>query len=166
MLSPDAFEVQTYKNIIITILIFRLLLHIRHMYVASIRLDFTKNEWNAPNSIWSHVFGPSITHNLITRVFTIFHSTVMEQKRFDLWLLLPALHNLWLLLVNIEIILVLSILKPSCPYSIVVYVQWEPSGILSGCDVDDISIVKQLYLNCIRDCFCSWAELSFDTVST
>ena len=30
---------------------FRLPLRMRRMYVASIRLDFTKNEWNAQNAI-------------------------------------------------------------------------------------------------------------------
>ena len=49
-------------------------------------------------------FGPSITRNLITRVFTICHvkltqRTALEQKRFDLPSLSPALRNLWLLLV-------------------------------------------------------------------
>ena len=47
-------------------------------------------------------FGPSITRNLLTRVLTICHvkltqSTALEQKRFDLRLLSPALRNLWLL---------------------------------------------------------------------
>ena len=42
--------------------------------------------------------GPSITRNLITRVLTICHvkltqSAVMEQKRFDLRSLSPALHS-------------------------------------------------------------------------
>ena len=50
-------------------------------------------------------FGPSITRNLITRVLTICHvkltqSTALEQKRFDLRSLSPALRNLWLLLVS------------------------------------------------------------------
>ena len=35
------------------ILISRLLLRMRRMYVASIRLDLTKNERNAQNAIWS-----------------------------------------------------------------------------------------------------------------
>ena len=35
------------------ILISRLLLRMRHMYVASIGLDSIKNEWNAENAIWS-----------------------------------------------------------------------------------------------------------------
>ena len=86
------------------ILISWLFIRMRRMYVASIRLDFTKNVWNAQNAIWSHAFGPSIALNLITRVLTICHvkltqSTTMEQKRFDLWSLSPALRNLWLLLV-------------------------------------------------------------------
>ena len=47
--------------------------------------------------------GPSITCYLITRVFTICHvkhtqSTALEQKRFDLRSLSPALRSLWLLL--------------------------------------------------------------------
>ena len=40
--------------------------------------------------IWSRVFWLSLTWNL---------RTVMEQKRFDLWSLSPALRNLWLILV-------------------------------------------------------------------
>ena len=48
-------------------------------------------------------FGPSITRNLITRVLTICHvklfRTALEQKRFDLRSLSPALRNLWLLLI-------------------------------------------------------------------
>ena len=44
-------------------------------------------------------FGPSITRNLITRVWTIWYvkltqSTALEQKRFDLPSLLAALRNL------------------------------------------------------------------------
>ena len=35
------------------ILISRLLLRMRRIYVASIRLDLTKNERNAQNAIWS-----------------------------------------------------------------------------------------------------------------
>ena len=50
-------------------------------------------------------FGPSITRNLLTRVLTICHvkltqSTALEQKRFDLRALSPALCNLWLSLVR------------------------------------------------------------------
>ena len=64
----------------------------------------TKNECNAQNAIWSRAFGPSITRNLITRFLTICHvkrsqRTALEQKRFDLRSLSPALRNLWLLLV-------------------------------------------------------------------
>ena len=86
------------------ILISRLLIRMRRMYEASIRLDFTKNVWNSQNAIWSHAFEPSITRNLITRVLTICHvkltqRTTIVQKRFDLWSLSPALRNLWLLLV-------------------------------------------------------------------
>ena len=52
--------------------------------------------------------GPSITRNRLTRVLTICHvkltqSTSLEQKRFDLRSLSPALRNLWLLLVLIVI---------------------------------------------------------------
>ena len=45
----------------------RLLSHMHCMYIASIRLDFTQNKWNAQNVIWSHTFEPSL-HNLITYV--------------------------------------------------------------------------------------------------
>ena len=50
------------------------------------------------------IIGPSITCNLITHVLTTYHvklaqSTALEQKRFDLRLLLPAFCNLWLSLV-------------------------------------------------------------------
>ena len=74
------------------ILISRLLLRMRHIYVASIRLDFHR-EWMECTE-----------RNLITRVLTNCHmkltqSTVIEQKRFDLLSLSPALCNLWLLLV-------------------------------------------------------------------
>ena len=31
----------------------------------------TKDEWNAQNPLYSRAFGPSSTHNLITRVLTI-----------------------------------------------------------------------------------------------
>ena len=30
-----------------------------------------KNVWNAPNALWSRLFGPSITRHLITRVLTV-----------------------------------------------------------------------------------------------
>ena len=43
--------------------------------------------------IWSCMFWPSVTWNLKTQ------SAAWEQKCFDLWLLSPALYNLWLLLV-------------------------------------------------------------------
>ena len=64
----------------------------------------TKNVWNAKNALWSRAFGLSITRKLITRLLTICHvklsqSTALEQKRFELRLLSPAFHNLWLLLV-------------------------------------------------------------------
>ena len=53
------------------ILISRLLLRMRGMYVTSIHLDF---HWNAQNTIWLHTFGPSITHNMITHIWTFHHS--------------------------------------------------------------------------------------------
>ena len=76
-------------------------------YVGSIVWPFTKNEWNAPNTILSGMFGPSITSNLIKRVLTIYmyrmklmQSTAFQQKHVDLYILsLPALCNLQLLLV-------------------------------------------------------------------
>ena len=49
-------------------------------------------------------------------------------------------------IINIKIILVLSILKPSCPYSVLVYIQCGPSAISSGCTVYDISIVNSYTL--------------------
>ena len=72
------------------------------MYPAFVSTS-TKNEWNAQSAIWSRAFGPSITCNLMTCVLTICHvkltqNTAMEQKRFELRLLLPTLRNLWLLL--------------------------------------------------------------------
>ena len=47
--------------------------------------------------------GPFINGNLITRVLTIYHvnsaeSTALEQERFDLRSLSPALRNHWLVL--------------------------------------------------------------------
>ena len=52
----------------------------------------------------THVLGPSITCNLIMHVLTTYHmklaqSTALEQKRFNLRLLLPAFCNFWLSLV-------------------------------------------------------------------
>ena len=43
--------------------------------------------------------------NLIMHVLTICHvkltqSTALEQERFELWLLSPTLHNLWLLVLK------------------------------------------------------------------
>ena len=60
------------------------------------------------NAISSCTFGPSIPRNLITCVLTICHakltrSTALEQKRFDLQSLSPALRYLWLLLVLVII---------------------------------------------------------------
>ena len=54
--------------------------------------------------ITQHVFEPSITRNLITRVLTICQaklgqSTALGQKRFELRSLSPALSKLCLLLV-------------------------------------------------------------------
>ena len=78
------------------LVIFRLLLRVRRMYIASIRLD----------ARWSRSFGPPITSNLIKRILTSCHvkhaqGTTMEQKRFDLQSSSPSLRNLWLLLVTI-----------------------------------------------------------------
>ena len=72
----------------LAILIFRFLVRMRRMYVASIRTS-TKNEWNARNAVWSRASRPSAPRNLITRVLTICHvkltqSTAMEQKRLHL----------------------------------------------------------------------------------
>ena len=74
------------------ILISRLLMRMRRMYVASIPLEF-HGEWMECTE-----------GNLITRVLTNCHmkltqNTATEQKRFDLWSLSPVLCNLWLLLV-------------------------------------------------------------------
>ena len=71
------------------ILISRLLLRMRRMYVASIRLHLTKNERNAQNAIWSRTDRPYTALTLITSVLTICHvkltqSTALEQKRLDL----------------------------------------------------------------------------------
>ena len=70
------------------ILISRLLLRMRRMYVASIRLDLTKNERNAQNALWSRADRPSTPLTLTTSVLTICHvkltqSTALEQKRLD-----------------------------------------------------------------------------------
>ena len=77
------------------ILIYRLLLRMRCMYVACIRLDFHL-EWMECSL---RTFGPSITHKLITRVLTICHmklaqSTALEQQRFDLRSLSPTFNKL------------------------------------------------------------------------
>ena len=89
-----------------TVLLSRLLLRMRSTYVASLVWTSTKNEWNAQNAVWSPSFILSITHDLITHILTIYHvqhtqNTMWEQECFDLWLLLPALHNLWSLIVLI-----------------------------------------------------------------
>ena len=63
----------------------QVLLRMRRKYVASI--SFGLPEWMECTE-----------RNLITCVLTISHlRTVMEQKRFDLWSLSPALRILWLL---------------------------------------------------------------------
>ena len=59
------------------ILISRLLLRMRRMFVASICWTFTKNEWNAQSVIWSRVFCPSVTWKLRK-------TAALEQERFDL----------------------------------------------------------------------------------
>ena len=76
------------------------------MYVASIHLDFIKNEWHAENAILSCMFQPSTPHNLIVHVLTVCHlkltqGTALERNCFDLRSLSPTLPNLWLLLVII-----------------------------------------------------------------
>ena len=55
-------------------------------------------------AIWTRAFRPSTPRNLITHILTICYvkptqRTALEQKRFDLRSLSPALRNLWLLLV-------------------------------------------------------------------
>ena len=40
----------------------------------------TKNEWNLHNTIWSGMFGPSITRNLIMHVLTICHMKLKNTK--------------------------------------------------------------------------------------
>ena len=79
-------------------LIFALLIRMHGTYIA------TKNEWNAQNAIrliW-RAFGPSINRNLMTRVLIIYHVkrtqwAALQQERFDLPSLKPALRNLRLL---------------------------------------------------------------------
>ena len=61
----------------------------RRIYVASIRLDLTKNERNAQNALGSRADRPSTPLTLTTSVLTICHvkltqSTALEQKRLDL----------------------------------------------------------------------------------
>ena len=75
------------------ILIFRLVLGICHMYVTAFIWTSTKDEWNAQNLIWSHAFGLSITHNLITHVLTISHMKLTQSTAMDLWSLLPTLRK-------------------------------------------------------------------------
>ena len=74
--------------------------------------------------ITQHVFEPSITRNLITRVLTICHaklrqSTALGQKRFELRSLSPVLSNLCLLLVLTSDRLfkfdILSFMNPTTP---------------------------------------------------
>ena len=75
---------------------------ISRLYVASSPLDFHLEgmEYTKRNVITHVTFYPL---NLITRVLTICHmkltqSTVLEQKRLNLWSLSPPLPILWLLL--------------------------------------------------------------------
>ena len=98
------------------ILISRLLLRMRRMYVASIRLDFP---------IWSRAFQTSIPRYLITRVLTIWHvkptqSPALVQKRFDVRSLSPAVHNLWLLLVWLKSVIKDANRKTN-PFNIIVH---------------------------------------------
>ena len=69
------------------ILISRLLLCMRGMYVTSIHLDF---HWNTQNTICSRAFGPPITHNLITHIWTFHHSQSDHG-----WFWLSVTWNLW-----------------------------------------------------------------------
>ena len=121
------------------ILISRLLLGMRRMYVAAFVWTSTKNEWNVHNAIWSRPYEPSTPRKLIRRVLTICHvkltqgtalaltcdqtfsfskrtgkkdtwsQVTLEQKRLDFRS--PALHNLWLLLVIVIIINDLILVK-------------------------------------------------------
>ena len=123
------------------ILISRLLLGMRRMYVAAFVWTSTKNEWNVHNAIWSRPYEPSTPRKLIRRVLTICHvkltqgtalaltcdqtfsfskrtgkkdtwsQVTLEQKRLDFRSLSPALHNLWLLLVIVIIINDLILVK-------------------------------------------------------
>jgi len=90
------------------ILICTLLIYMRCMYVASIRLNFHYKEWvewtKCNNLIMC--FLTFYLCNLITCVLIICHvkltqSTALEQKRFDLRSFSPTLPNFWLLLVTI-----------------------------------------------------------------
>ena len=54
------------------ILISRLLLGMRRMYVAAFVWTSTKNEWNVHNAIWSRPYEPSTPRKLIRRVLTIY----------------------------------------------------------------------------------------------
>lgn len=77
-----------------TTLIFALLIRIHGTYIT------TKNEWNAQNAIWSDARSDLL--NLFTGVLTIYHVkrtqwAALQQERFDLLSLKPALRNLRLL---------------------------------------------------------------------
>ena len=75
-------------------LIFVLLIRMHGTYIT------TKNEWNAQNAIWSDARSDLL--NLFTGVLTIYHVkrtqwAALQQERFDLPSLTPALCNLRLL---------------------------------------------------------------------
>ena len=75
-------------------LIFALLIRMHGTYIT------TKNEWNAQNAIWSDARSDLL--NLFTGVLTIYHVkrtqwAALQQERFDLPSLTPALFNLRLL---------------------------------------------------------------------
>ena len=72
--------------------------HVSHVWRMN---EWIKNEWSAQSAIWSLAFRPSTPCNLFMHVLTIWQvkftqSTVLEQKRLDLWSLSLALSNLWL----------------------------------------------------------------------
>ena len=79
------------------------------MYCTCLKPAFiwtsTQNEWNAHNTIWSRVFGPSITRNLIMHVLNICQvrltQSTGQQKCFNLQSLLLTFHNFWLKLLVI-----------------------------------------------------------------
>ena len=74
----------------------KLLFHVHCMYVKSAFVwTSTKKEWNAQNPLWSCMFRTSAPRNLIMYVLTIYRVKFMQSTA-----LLPALLNLWLLLVS------------------------------------------------------------------